>query len=173
MPSICSGRMAFTVYESDGTQAYVSCEESADSCAFGDDLPESYKGTQSAFRKRNCIGVATYQLGTTQDGGTSGIFAAVMMWSIDASGSASRVLNAAWNAGMDPQDFMNQLAGQGLSGDWILSGAGLDLVSQPDLIYSAEDPLEDGFHNVESASDYDYVTVNASGSTDYADVRVN
>ena len=171
--SMHSGRMSFTVYESDGTQADVSCEESADSCAFGDDLPESYKGTQTAFRKGNCIGVATYQLGTTQDGGSSGIFAAVMMWSIDASGSASRVLNAAWNAGMDPQDFMNQLAGQGLSGDWILSGAGLDLVNQPDLIYSAEDPLENGFHNVESASDYDYVTVNASGSTDYADVRVN
>ena len=171
--SMHSGRMSFTVYESDGTQAYVSCEESADSCAFGDDFPESYKGTQTAFRKGNCIGVATYQLGTTQDGGSSGIFAAVMMWSIDASGSASRVLNAAWNAGMDPQDFMNQLAGQGLSGDWILSGAGLDFTNQPDLIYSAENPLENGFHNVESAVDYDYVTVNASGSVDYADVRVN
>ena len=68
---------------------------------------------------------------------------------------------------------MNQLAGQGLSGDWILSGAGLDFTNQPDLIYSAENPLENGFHNVESAVDYDYVTVNASGSTDYADVRVN
>ncbi len=163
---LLSGELGFTVYESDGTQAIMAGREVSD-CGFRDGANDAYKGTQTAFRKGNGIGIATYQVGR-DIGGAPGIYAAVQMWSVDASGSTERILDVSWSSGEDTGDFLNQLSGQGLSGSWILEGAGLDLVNQPELLYSAADPLEGGFRNAESAAEYDYITVSAAGSTDYA-----
>ncbi len=163
------GSLGFTIYESDGTTAYAAGSDTS-SYGFGNGSTDAYRATQVLFRKGNQIGIASYQIGREMNG-AYGIFASVEMWNIDSAGYASKVLDQYWASGSDASEFMNQLAGQGLSGSWILSGAELDVYNQPDLLYSAENPLESGISDSESV-DIEYAVVNAYGSTDYTSLSV-
>ncbi|MDC7289640.1 tetratricopeptide repeat protein [Blautia schinkii] len=166
--TMSSGKLCFEIYKVENNSVVNSAVGSAERGFANAVESVSYTGTQECFIKDNgesvYVGIAENYFGADGGDGNASAYTAVNVYQVGSDGSAALISSASITNGSDPDTFMGNLAGCGISGTWISSPAtalvGMDLASNPNQdMTGVPDPLRSGIASAESGVQ-DLVIVN-------------